>query len=321
MRSKAKSASGGAKKSVRDGSALGGKIEKSVSKTEEVVEEDLKKEEIAAEKNAEIVPIENRGSTTESVGKTQTGEEIPAEVAAINEDNETAEEAEKLPDSSKKEEKETKTAKKTTKARKPKTQKKRSKKYQETIEKVEKGKIYPLAEAIKLVKETSYSKFDGTVNLSIRVEKSKKADEAIRGTIKLPHGTGKKLEVAIATDELIEKIKKNEAKFDILLAAPAMMSKLAQVAKILGPKGKMPNPKDGTVVDDPQAALEDMGGNIAHYRADANRNIHISVGKVSWDEAKLEENITIALKSFARFKKDSVTLSATMGPGIKIETK
>lgn len=219
--------------------------------------------------------------------------------------------------------KETKTPPK--KSKKPKTKLKkpnpRSKKYLETVGKFERNKKYTLGSAIKLVKELSYSKFDGTVDMAVRIEKNKKGDDSIRGTIKLPHGSGKKLKVEIASDEIIEKIKKGWTDFDTLVATPEMMPSLAQVAKILGPKGKMPNPKDGTVVDDPKSALEDLSGNVIGYRADIGRNIHIPVGKVSWDETKIIDNIRVVLKALAHLKKESVTLSPTMGPGIKIETK
>jgi len=199
--------------------------------------------------------------------------------------------------------------------------KSRSKNYIKTNEKIDKNKKYSLEDAVKLVKDLSYSKFDGTVSVDIKLERSKKSDDSIRGTIKLPHGTGKSLNVVIATEELVEKIKKGWTDFDILVASPEMMPKLAQVAKILGPKGKMPNPKDQTVSDNPEAAAEDLGGKVAKYRADSGKNIHLPVGKVSWDPSKLSENVAAVLKAISHLKKQSVTLSPTMGPGVKIETK
>lgn len=197
----------------------------------------------------------------------------------------------------------------------------RSKKYIEAAGKIESSKKHNLEEAIKLVKTSSYSKFDGTLSLSVKLERSKKSDDSIRGTIRLPHGSGKSLKVEIATDEIIEKIKSGWTGFDALVASPAMMPKLAQVAKILGPKGKMPNPKDGTVVDDPKAALEDLRGKVTRYRADIGRNIHVPVGKVSWGDDKIAENVSTVLKALAHLKKESITLSATMGVGVKVETK
>jgi len=312
----------------------GGKMAKKVVKNqeegkaleEEIIEDNLVKEEVRAQKKSEVdelnFPEENiSGQEVDLVDveeETQTEEEIAPEVSAIHEDTDTAQEAEK----ELKPEKKLKTAKKSEKERNTsKKPKKRSKKYLNSVEKIDKNKIYPVGEAIERVKETSYSKFDGTVNLAIRLEKNKKSEDAVRGTVKLVHGTGKSLKVVIASEDLIEKIKKGKVEFDILVASPDMMPKLAQVAKILGPKGKMPNPKDGTVVDDPKAALEDLGGKVVRYRADNGGNIHFPVGKVSWDKEKIDENIKTILKALVRFKINSATLSATMGPGVKIESK
>lgn len=195
--------------------------------------------------------------------------------------------------------------------------KKRSKKYLDVASNFDKTKKYSLKEAVELVKKTSYSKFDGTISLDINLSKSK-ADESIRGALKLPYGIEKKEKVAVANDNLIEEVKKGKIDFDILLATPEMMPKLAQIAKILGPKGLMPNPKDGTVVDDPDRAQKQIS-EMARYRADAQRNLHITVGKVSWDAKKITENVKAVLKALTKYKKNTVALSATMGVGVKID--
>lgn len=235
-------------------------------------------------------------------------QEVAAEIAAINTDNETAKELNK---------KEKKADKKTkTKQVKPKI---RSKQYSKVFEGFEPGKFHKIEEAVELVKKNSYTKFDGTVNLAIRLQKSKKGDDAVRGTIKLPYGAGRALKVAVADEKLIEEIKKGKIDFDILVATPEMMPKLGQVAKVLGPKGKMPNPKDGTVVEDPKAVVEDLSKNVVRYRQDIGGNLHLPVGKVSFDVAQITENIQTVLKSLAHLKKESVTISPTMGPGVKIE--
>jgi large subunit ribosomal protein L1 len=239
--------------------------------------------------------------------ETDTSDVEPAEELAVNTDNETAKEA-------------TKKAKKKV-VKKVVKKSVRSRAYLAKTEIVDKSKKYSLVEAVELVKKLSFSKFDGTVNLAIKLEKSKKAEDAIRGTIKLVHGTGKKQKVEIVSDDLIEKIKKGAVDFDILVATPSMMPKLGQLAKVLGPKGKMPNPKDGTVVDDPKLVIEDLSERIVRYRTDAGRNIHMPVGKVSWESAKLVENIEQALKSLSRLRRESVTISPTMGPGVKIDAK
>jgi len=213
--------------------------------------------------------------------------------------------------------------KKTTKAKKSKQSKKttikktKSKKYQESVKDFDKRKEFTVEEAVEKVKELSYSKFDGTITLDIKLSKAKKGEEAIRGTIKVPNPTGKTQKVVIASDEIIEKIKKGQTDFDILLTSPEMMPKLGQVAKILGPKGKMPNPKDGTVVENPEAAIKEIESTV-RYRMDAGRNLHIAVGKVSFDSAKLVENIRVILKAIIHLKKDSATLSPTMGVGVRI---
>ena len=248
--------------------------------------------------------------TTEA--ETNTQESVSSELKAVNTDNETAKE---LSGESEK----VKAQPKKIKAAKP--VKKRSQKYQKVRSEIDPLKQYKLEEAIELVKKTSYSKFDGTVSLSIRLEKSKKSDEAVRGTIRLPNGTGKKLKVKVANDEIIEKIKKGYTDFDILVATPAMMPKLAQVAKTLGPIGKMPNPKDQTVVEKPEEVIPDLSEKIARYRADIGRNIHIAVGKVSWESEKIAENISAVLKALFHLKKESAVVGATMGPGVKIEIK
>lgn len=215
---------------------------------------------------------------------------------------------------SEKEEEPKKAKAKKVKVKKP---KQRSKKYQTAVSDIDKNKKYPLTDAVELVKKTSYSKFDGSISLDIRLGKLK-SDESIRGTVKLPHGIDKKLRIVVSSEELIEKIKKGEIDFDVILSTPQDMPKLAQVAKILGPKGLMPNPKDGTVVDDPEKAKKEMS-EMARYRADAFRNVHVMVGKVSWDSKKIEENVQAILKALARFKKDTIVVSATMGPGVKVE--
>ncbi len=262
------------------------------------------------------------GIPTKNVGKVGIKKKVPTvkavkegtREAKVADDNKPIERADeiKTPDKSKKTKvKASKQSKKST------TKKIRSKKYQDSIKDLKKDQQYPIDEAIKLVKNSSYSKFDGTFTLHIQLSKSKKKDEAIRGTIKLPHGTGKKQKIEIVSEALIEKIQKGYSDFDVLIADSEMMPKLAQVAKILGPKGKMPNPKDGTVSDNPEQTAKDLD-QIAPYRMDAGRNLHINVGKVSWENAKISENIVVVLKALTHHKKDSVTLSPSMGAGVKI---
>lgn len=287
----------------------------------EIVKENIKAAEAEALKEAELdsgVTSDQDSRDSQEISledderETATKEQMASEVAAINTDNDTAKSANKAPKTKKASKaKQSKQAKKTT------LKKVKSKKYIEAIKELDKNTDHSIEDGIEIVKKLSYSKFDGTITLDIKLFKAKKGEEGIRGTIKVPNPTGKTQKVVIASEELIEAIKKGKTDFDILLTSPAMMPKLAQVAKILGPKGKMPNPKDGTVVDDPEAALQEIQSTV-RYRMDAGRNLHIAVGKVSFESSKLVENIKVILKALSHVKKDSATLSPTMGAGVKI---
>jgi len=276
----------------------------------EAVKDDSIDKELAPEESETDQEIDVETAEDE----TGTQEEIASEVAAMSTDNDTAKEATKKVAAEGKKSK----AKVSKQSKKAQVKKIKSKKYAEIEKTYDKDKSYSIADAAEIVKKLSYSKFDGSLTLDVKLSKPKKGDDAVRGTIKLPHGTGKVLNVAIASEELIEKIKKGTADFDILITSPAMMPKLGQVAKILGPKGKMPNPKDGTVVENPEEAAKELN-QTARYRADIGRNLHIMVGKVSWDATKITENIQVALKALAHLKKDSASISPTMGPSVKID--
>lgn len=198
----------------------------------------------------------------------------------------------------------------------------RSVRYLERIALVDRAKRYSVPEALELVKKTSYANFDPTVEVHIRVKtKGKKGnEEAQRGVVHLPHGTGKTPRVALASVELIEKVSATKrADFDILIATPELMPALAKVAKILGPIGKMPNPKYGTVTQKPDELKKEIEAGRREWRADSGNNIHFPIGKLSFDEKKLTENLAAALAAVPATKIASATLSATMGPGIGLE--
>ena len=227
--------------------------------------------------------------------------------------------------------------------------KKKSKKYEEPLNKIEKGKLYSLEDAVKLVKETSISKFDGTVEIAVRLNlDTKKNDQQLRGAIVLPHGTGKTKKVLVlakgdaakaATEagadyagdvDMINKIEKeNWFDFDVIIATPEMMPLLGKLGKILGPKGLMPNPKTGTVTMDTKKAVEDVKKGRVEYRTDSYANVHAVVGKVSFDEAKLVENVKAFISLILKTKPSvvkgdyvlNVSVSSTMGPGVKIDVK
>ena len=225
--------------------------------------------------------------------------------------------------------------------------KKKSKKYEEALNKIEKGKLYSLEDAVKLVKETSISKFDGTVEIAVKLNlDTKKNDQQLRGAIVLPHGTGKTKKVLVlakgdaakaATEagadyvgdvDMINKIEKeNWFDFDVIIATPEMMPLLGKLGKILGPKGLMPNPKTGTVTMDTKKAVEDVKKGRVEYRTDSYANVHAVVGKVSFDDNKLIDNVNafmdVIIKSKPQAAKGiylkNVSLASTMGPGVKVD--
>ena len=225
--------------------------------------------------------------------------------------------------------------------------KRRGKKYNEVLSKLEKNKVYPKDEAVKLVKETSISSFDGTVELHVRLNlDTKKADQQLRGAIALPKGTGKTARILVlakgpkATEakeagadyvgdtDMIEKIEKeNWFEFDTIIATPDMMPQLGKIGKLLGPKGLMPNPKTGTVTMDVAKAVEEVKAGKVEYKTDSFGIIHGIIGKVSFKEEDLLENMNAFISTILKVKPatvkgeyvKSITLSTTMGPGIKVE--
>ena len=224
---------------------------------------------------------------------------------------------------------------------------KKGKKYLEASKSIEKGKLYTKEEAVKLVKETSTANFDASVELAMRLNlDTKKADQQLRGAIVLPNGTGKtkrvlviaKGEAAKAAQEagadyvgdldLLEKIEKeNWFDFDTMIATPDMMPALGKIGRILGPKGLMPNPKTGTVTMDTKKAVEEVKKGRVEYRTDSYGNVHVLIGKVSFDEEKLVENLKSFVSLINKTKPAvvkgkyilNISLSSTMGPGVKVD--
>lgn len=222
----------------------------------------------------------------------------------------------------------------------------RGKKYQEAQKLIEKSKQYDVKEAISTVKKTSYTKFDGSVELHVKLGvDSRQADQQVRGAIVLPNGTGKSVRVLVITkennfkaaeeagadfvgaDEMIQKIQtENWLDFDVMVASPDMMGAIGKIGRLLGPKGLMPNPKTGTVTPDVAKAVKDAKAGKVEYRLDKNNIIHLIIGKVSFDDAKLQENFDAIMGAIIKAKPaaakgqyiKSVSLSATMGPGVSI---
>ena len=225
--------------------------------------------------------------------------------------------------------------------------KKHGKKYVEASKKLEKNKLYSVDEAISLVKETSVTNFDSTVEVAIKLNvDAKKSDQNLRGSFVLPNGTGKKKKVLVIAKgeaatkareagadyvgdkDMIDKIShENWFDFDVIVATPDMMPELGKIGKVLGPKGLMPNPKTGTVTTDVVKAIEDINKGMVQYKNDSYGNIHTIIGKVSFDNAKLAENLNYVVTTVAKAKPasvkgvfiNSITITSTMGPGIKID--
>lgn len=195
----------------------------------------------------------------------------------------------------------------------------RSKRYKEVAGMVDKTKLYPLDEAVHLVQKTSTTKFDGTVELHVNLNPLTLGDKKdYRTSVNLPHGTGKEVKVVIADDKIIDEVAAGKINFDVLVAHPSMMPKLAKVARILGPKGLMPNPKTGTVTPDPEKRAKELSSGQVNIKTEpANPIIHMPVGKVSFEAKDISENIQAVISALGN-KVAKATISATMGPGVKI---
>jgi len=212
------------------------------------------------------------------------------------------------------------------------------KRFTEAKKLVESKKLYPIEEASALVKKTATAKFNEAVEIHMRLGiDPSKSDQQVRGTISLPHGTGKSKRVAafveaakeaeaktagadiVGGEELINEIsQKNIIDFDVAIATPAMMPKLSKLAKFLGPKGLMPNPKSGTVTDDLAKAKAEFASGRVEYKQDKGNVIHLAIGKVSFDSDAILANLNVLLATLPVPKIDSIILSSTMGPGIKV---
>ena len=189
----------------------------------------------------------------------------------------------------------------------------RGKKYRAKVALVDRNKSYSIEEAIELVKQTSYASFDASVELHCKV----KAD-TVRGMVVLPHGTGKTKKVALADDQTLEAIAAGKFDFDILLATPAQMPKLAKYAKVLGPKGLMPSPKAGTVTEDVEKAKNEISGGRVEYRVDKNGVVHSTIGRISFSSEHLIENFKVLEQALISSKILSISVASTMGPGVKV---
>jgi len=222
----------------------------------------------------------------------------------------------------------------------------RSKGYRNAAEQVDRTKLYTPAEAIKLARQTSPVKFDATVEVAMRLGVDpRKADQMVRGVVNLPHGTGKTARVivfaagdkaaeaeaagadAVGSDELVARIQGGWLDFDAAIATPDQMAKIGRIARILGPRGLMPNPKTGTVTMDVAKAVADIKGGKITFRVDKHSNLHLIIGKASFSEAQLIDNYAAVLDEILRSKPSAakgkylkkVFVATTMGPGIPVD--
>ncbi|MCP9210078.1 50S ribosomal protein L1 [Streptomyces sp. HD1123-B1] len=224
---------------------------------------------------------------------------------------------------------------------------KRSKTLRASDAKIDRERVYAPLEAVRLAKDTSgNTKFDATVEVAMRLGVDpRKADQMVRGTVNLPHGTGKTARVLVfatgdraaaaeaagadivGSDELIDEVSKGRLDFDAVVATPDLMGKVGRLGRVLGPRGLMPNPKTGTVTPDVAKAVTDIKGGKIEFRVDKHSNLHFIIGKVSFDETKLVENYAAALEEINRLKPSAAkgryikkaTLTTTMGPGIPLD--
>jgi large subunit ribosomal protein L1 len=223
---------------------------------------------------------------------------------------------------------------------------KRSKAYRAAADKIERERLYSPEEAVRLVKETATTKYDATVEVALRLGVDpRKADQMVRGTVNLPHGTGKTARVLafaagakaeeareagadiVGADELIEEVQGGRLDFDAVVATPDLMGKVGRLGRVLGPRGLMPNPKTGTVTMDVAKAVGDIKGGKIEFRVDRHANLHFIVGKASFTDQQLVENYAAAMDEVIRLKPSAAkgryvkkaTMAATMGPGIPLD--
>ena len=223
---------------------------------------------------------------------------------------------------------------------------KRSKAYRGAAERIDHERLYTPLEAVRLARDTSTTKYDATVEVAMRLGVDpRKADQMVRGTVSLPHGTGKTARVAVfatgdraaeaeaagadivGADDLIERVQGGFVDFDAAVATPDMMGKVGRLGRVLGPRGLMPNPKTGTVTNDVGKAVTDIKGGKIEYRVDRQGNLHLVIGKTSFDDQMLVENYATAIDEVVRAKPSAskgrylrkITVTTSMGPGIPVD--
>lgn len=264
-------------------------------------------------------PVEEKKANKPEIKATETVVDQPVDQTTQSEETSIKKETNKKAKASK-------VAKRSQKKERKET---RGTKYKEAREKVEMTKLYPLADAIELVKNTSYSKFEGTVEIHINT-----SVKNIRGLISLPYSAGKALKVAamgrgaqdsgadeVITEDRIPEIEKGKIGFDVLVVTPDQMTKIARLARVLGPRGLMPNPKNGTISPDLKKAVSELQGGKTEYKTQKDSNvIHLSVGKTSQESDQIAANVKQLFQFIGKSKIKKITLAPTMGPGVRVNT-
>jgi large subunit ribosomal protein L1 len=271
---------------------------------------EAKKAEKMAKKNAEkanVVEVEETIKTPEETVETANSEVTTPEetIETVKETVETkkAQTSDKKEEKKKKKEKFAKANAKTA-----------SKRHKENELMVSKGQSYTLDQAIEALRKFKKSNFDETIELHINTK-----EKGVSGQITLPHGTGKTLNIKVADDALLSEVAKGKITFDVLVAHPSMMPSLAKVARVLGPRGLMPNPKNGTISDNPKEAVEKLSGGQINYKTESQAPIiHTRVGKMSFEDKQIKENVSAFIASLGNDKIKSVTLKSTMSPAIRL---
>lgn len=262
-----------------------------------VIDDSKKKEKKAAEKRKVVKTGKEHGRITDM------GAEALAEAERIKAKEKELEKLEAT-----KKQKEQKRKKKT------KPTKKRGQRYLEARKKVDRNKFYPLSKAIKLAKETSISQFNGSLEVHLNVQET-----GLKGEINFPHPTGKTQKIRVVDDQLIKELEKGKIDFTLLVASPAMMPKLVKFAKLLGPKGLMPNPKAGTVSEKPEERAKELAGKIQFRTEPKAPLIHLVIGKADSKEKELAENFQALIEAVGVKNIQKAVAKTTMGPGIKVD--
>lgn len=302
-------------------------------------EQELKEKEKAAKEAERLAKIEaakaagqkNKDKAESVKGKEEvnegvTGAGVPHRAPVATEEAKSSDEGGERQDPEVKEQEEKKAKKVSKYAAKQKSKKReRSEKYEAAAKLIDKSKLYPVKEALGLLEKTHLAKFDETVEMHINTSQA-----GLSGQVTLPHGTGKNVRVAIlqpakdaaGAEALLKEIEAGKINFDILVATPDAMPKLAKVARVLGPRGLMPNPKNGTITTNPEAVAKQYAGGQMHYKTESKIPVmHVAVGKLSFGADKLSENIAAMLKAVKSENIKKVTLKSTMSPAVRLLVK